>query len=146
MANYRKSVRISLRSALLITTIVCLWLGRQTHVRKLQANALSHIRELGGMIQNEATQPSFFHSLVKHKSSIDSRHVTSVAFLGPEFSDSDISEFARFALVLPRLERVMLTDTLITVFGEQDLRKRLPDLEISVVSLIDSQGSTHQRH
>jgi len=145
MAICRKWIRFSLRPALLITTIACLWLGRQAYVQKLQAVALSHIRELGGMIQSDSTQPSLFQSLLSHNSSITSRDVTSVAFLGPEFSDSDINEFARCASVLPRLERVMMTDTLVTMVGEQSLREKLPDLEINVINLIDSQMSQFTR-
>ncbi|MEM8945894.1 MAG: hypothetical protein AAGD11_12020 [Planctomycetota bacterium] len=67
--------------------------------------------------------------------------MTSVAFLGADFDDSDIVEFSRNALALPRLERVMMTDTMVTMDGERLLRAKLPYLEIEVINLIDQQKS-----
>lgn len=81
-------------------------------------------------------------SFVSRNNTVEARDVTSVAFLGAEFDDSDIGEFSRCALILPRLERVMMTDTMVTTDEKRLLRKKLPDLKIKVINLIDQQNST----
>ena len=97
---------------------------------------------MGGQIQCDVTQSLVNQSLVSRDDTVQARDVTSVAFLGADFDDSDIGEFSRSALILPRLERVMMTDTMVTTDGERLLREKLPNLEIKVINLIDQQKST----
>lgn len=139
MVSYRNGIRLSLRTALLIMTVVCLFLGHRAYVDKIQRDALHSIYDLGGKIQGDATQSSPFQSLIGNDRSMHAREVTSVAFLGADFDDSDIDEFSRCASMLPRLRQVMMTDTLVTMDGEWLLRSKLPNLEINVINLIDQQ-------
>ncbi len=142
MAISRKWIRLSLRTLLLVTTVACFVLGHRAYVHQLQRDALQSILKLGGHIQGDAAQSSVMRFFVSRDHTIQARNVTSVAFLGPEFEDSDIGEFSRCALILPRLERVMMTDTMVTTDGERLLRNKLPNLEIKVINLIDQQKPT----
>ena len=128
MPIYRKWMRLSLRWALLITTIICLWLGWQTHIDRRRARALAQIRELGGNVQADAVQASFFVRLVNKNGSLDAVRVSDVNFLGPIVSDSDIDDIARCASVLPNLESITLMETAVTPVGERKLRAKLPNL------------------
>ncbi len=137
MSIYRKWLRLSLRSAVLITTIACIWLGWQAHINIRQARALAQIRELGGNVQAYTVKSSLFARLINQDGSVNAGEVTDVAFLGAAIGDSDIDEVARCARMFPRLERITLTDTAVTREGEGALRAKLPNLQIKVITLID---------
>lgn len=136
MSVLGKWKRYSLRSALLIITIICFWLGWQTHLFREQARALVQIRELGGTVTTAAEKSSFFARLVDKNSSIDAASITHISFLGLAVGDSAIDDIARCTFVLPNLESIIFMETAITPDGERRLQAKLPSVQIQVITPI----------
>jgi hypothetical protein len=134
MSTRGKLLRWSLRSILLIMAITCLWLGWQAQHARREVRAIAQLRELGGYVQSESVHSSRFGSWISGKGLSGKARVRGVAFLGPKIRDADIETIVRSASVLAQLESITLMETAITLSGEQELRSRLPNLQINVIS------------
>lgn len=133
-ATRRRWFRLSLRSALLLTTLACLGLGWYSYRDGQQTRALAEIRALGGNPLIEPGGGTWFSNLLSENLTPPSGRVLAITFLGPAVSDAEIGSVVGHVSVLPDLERITLMDTAITSAGEQRLRDALPHLEIQVIA------------
>lgn len=140
-AKRRTWFRLSLKTALLLVTIACIWLAWLSHTWKQQEIALSEIRSLGGNLITEPGTISWLVDLLPGSASPRQR-VLSVTFLGPKVSDAEVKAVVEHVSVLPHLEDVKFVDTAITSNGEEFLRNELPELDVQVVRTAWQEPST----
>ena len=127
------SLRFSVRTSLLIVTLLCAWLGWRSYAAHQVTQAIAGIRTLGGEVQPSTPQETFWAWL------LGSQRVTSIYFLGPTTSDADIEAIGSHVSRLPELDTISLIDTAVSEAGSRRLRRQFPGIEVrSITTVLDA--------
>lgn len=118
--------RFSIRSALIVVTLSCVFLGLRTNRIQRQKQATADLQKLGAQLQRTDGEASAAWLLGPPSD------VREVYFLGPAIGDETIEDIVQAASRLSGVERMVFAETRISQKGEQQLKSRLTDVEVEV--------------
>ena len=129
MARFR-GIRFSTRSLLIGASLVCIALGWRAYSAAKQRQAMTAIQSVGGQVQ-PGTPQGTFSAWLRGQESVSGFH-----FLGPAVSDADIEVIARNASEFGDLMSMTFVETTVSETGREELQRRLPNVEIRLISPI----------
>ena len=119
-------LRFSLGSMLLLVGFVGVVAGLRAQANSRNSQAIMTLRDLGGQLD---LPPSSLSSWLIGSST----PLEEVSFLGPQVGDEAIDDIIEANSVL-NVNRLVFTETRLSTNGEQLLRRKLPSVEIEVIT------------